>query len=638
MDRAAIFHEADSPFSYSINGKLRVVLRTAHDVKSVTVVAGDPYERVAGEWNCKSFFTKKIALKDNDLWVATIPAPTKRLKYYFIAEGAKESEGERVYYLEDGARDSLPQKGEDAAAAPRTAFTAPFLHPCDEVESPGWAQDSIFYQIFPTRFERGKDLSKKDFDKTPQDSALEWVIPPVAEDAIDESPLSQEKKRALKDLNALVMGRGELLEWPLECEKVGPGDRYGGTLEGVIERLDYLKDLGITGIYLTPINLSPSEHKYDTHDYARVDIDFGDEETVKRLVKGAHSRGIKIVLDGVFNHSGWLWAPWQDVLRNGKESKYASWFWVDDYDITISGNWKEMNNAKSARYYSFAFTDFMPKIKTDGPAGDYIIKVARHWVRDWDIDGLRLDVANEISHKWTSKLHDALVAEKSDFFIIGEAWHCAENFLRGGEWHSVMNYPLTDAILDVLFLAKSEDLRDYSQELEWGVNRALYMYQEQVVRVCLNQLDSHDTARAVTRLGDEDLMRAALAILFTLPGAACIYYGTELLLRGDRDPDCRRPMPWNAIDKGDYKDNIDFMKGLIKIRKDFPDTKSLDLRFIHDERDKNGVIRYKKGDSLEIIINLSNSSIEVTGGAVLSSNKYSGCKLDKRGFVIFNKS
>lgn len=606
MNKSSIYHQSYDNFCYALDEEtILITLQTAKDVTSVTLVYGDPFSRKKTadgyQWLTQDLnMTECVELANNYLWRARVTLPFRRCKYYFKVY----SQDECIYYLEDGtkeASDLITKPGDAPMMGPDfAAFTFPWLNACDVCKTPKWARSAIFYQIFPSRFCKGEL-------HTNNNNSSENIKD------IEDDPFIKKMKSfdIIHD------------EWPDISTPVKANDVYGGNLQGIIDKLDYLRDLGVTGIYTTPINFAPSQHKYDTTDYNLVDPTFGTNDTMKLLVSEAHSRGIRVMVDGVFNHSGWLFKPWQDVIHNGKNSRYAKWFCVNDYDITVADDFTKMDNVARGKYHSFAFTDFMPKINTGcDEVADYIIKICLKWVSDWDIDGIRLDVANELSHKFLRKLRNALDNAKADFFIVGEAWHGVQNFLRGDEYTSVMNYPLQNAILN---LCESRDVKQF----QFAINRVYSMYYEQVNSVLFNQLDSHDTVRLVTKLGNKDLARAALAILFTLPGTTCIYYGTEIMLAGDRDPDCRRCMPWKSIANHDYDSDIDFTKSLIALRKKYDACYSVNFTIYSDPDNKTLCIKKtsSSGENIYIAVNLSNANVAIKNACNATSSKNQNSRL-----------
>ena len=336
-------------------------------------------------------------------------------------------------------------------------------------------------------------------------------------------------------------------------------DFFGGDLQGIIDHLDYLKDLGITGLYLCPIFEATTNHKYDTTDYFEIDRHFGDKEVFRNLVVEAHKRGIKIMLDAVFNHIGYQSAQWQDVLKNGEKSPYKDWFHIQEFPVTED----KLQNPRQLPYHTFAFASYMPKLNTANPeVRDYLLSVATYWIENFDIDAWRLDVANEIDHQFWRDFRKAVLAKKPDLYILGEIWHTSQPWLQGDEFHAVMNYPLSESIKDY-FLRQRKKTEQFISEIN---SQSMY-YKQQISEVMFNLLDSHDTERILTTAkGNIQHVKAALTFLYLQKGTPCIYYGTELALIGGPDPDCRRVMPWDRVSEDN--DMLNFMKKLIKIRKD----------------------------------------------------------------------
>ena len=334
---------------------------------------------------------------------------------------------------------------------------------------------------------------------------------------------------------------------------------FGGDLAGITDKLDYLQNLGINGLYLTPINEAPSNHKYDTTDYTKIDPRFGDEETFKHLVKEAHKRGIRVMLDGVFNHSGYYFAPWQDVLAKGPESEYYDWFMINEWPFDKNGQ-----AAKKKQYYTFAFFDSMPKINTNNPkVRKYFVDICANWVENYGIDGIRLDVANEVSHRFCKELHARVKEINPDIYILGEIWHNALPWLRGDEFDAVMNYPFKDA---TLAFVKGGDARTAAHD----ILRICEHYPAPALHVLMNFMSTHDTVRAITAIAGEScegrdrywqsarrltpeqyengrrLMTLAYAMIFTLPGIPSIYYGDEIGMQGYKDPFNRAFFDWES--------------------------------------------------------------------------------------------
>jgi len=556
MNLAAILHQTTDNYCYAVNkDELIINIKTGYDVKKVYLIYGDPYSGgiMGGDWKWDGaeeeiYFKKE--LKHHMFWTTTIRPKYKRARYYFKLI----SETETVYFFEEGF---LSEEEMHKEGISLQCFTFPWMNEADISMTPYWVNDTIWYQIFPERFCNG------DTSNDPQ-NVKAW-----------------------------------------QSKEVSNRDFYGGDLKGILLKLPYVKELGITGLYLTPIFSSPSTHKYDTSDYFKLDAHFGDEATLHELVDTAHSMGIKIMLDGVFNHCGTQFAPWQDVVEKGKDSKYFDWFMIQK--LPIDPNQKD---TKDGSYYSFAFAPNMPKLNTNNKkVRDYFLSVCKYWASEFHIDGLRLDVANELSHCFCKELRIAMKEMNPDFYLLGEIWHNAGKWLSGDEFDAVMNYPLAGGIGD-FFVDEEATKKDF----EYTVNRCYTMYQQQTNDVLFNLLDSHDTQRLRNKVKSIDEFYQQLAIVFTMPGSPCIFYGTEIAMEGKHDPDCRRCMPWEEIKGGIYDEEITIMKQLIAFRKH---TKAAKSRHFHfpNKRKESRLVEYIKidedGKQIEILINAQDKDIPV---------------------------
>ena len=562
MQFSAIEHRSTDNFCYPLNeNELMIGIKTGSDIRRVFIVYGDPFDgSVTPEgwaWEGKrQEITRKKDLPYHTWWQVTVTLPYGRCKYCFELHG--QDEGDVRYCLENGfyTADELVTLRRITGNFP--GFEFPWLDGAECVRVPDWVPHTVWYQIFPDRFCRDTASQKP--------NALPW---PAAEDAVTNN------------------------------------EHYGGTLRGITEKLGYLADLNITGLYLNPVNVSPSVHKYDTSDYLNIDPVFGSADDLHMLVKEAHARGIKVMLDGVFNHCGWDFALWQDVVRNGKVSPYFDWFIVKEWpfetvaepecEAAASRSRPSGTNGKSGKYSVFAYVDTMPKLNTNNPAVvDYLLNVCETWVRSYDIDGLRLDVANELSHTFCRQLYRRMRSLKKDFYLLGEIWRSALPWLRGGELDSVMNYPLA-----LCFWKFFCDKTLPALTLEREINAVFTAYPEPVTVGLFNLLDSHDTPRLFTRNdGDVSAVWQQYALLLSLPGSPCIYYGSEVLLAGGNDPDCRRCMPWQAIEAGEYAEPMSMMRQLIALRHTHPAMTASGYSYLHDvplaESEPNRIIHLQK--------------------------------------------
>ncbi|MMZ59043.1 Neopullulanase [compost metagenome] len=430
-------------------------------------------------------------------------------------------------------------------------FRFPYLNAIDVFDAPAWVKDTVWYQIFPERFANGNPGRKTNVNG-------QWGDTPK------------------------------------------PDSFFGGDLEGITRNLDYLADLGITGIYLNPIFESPTNHKYDTTDYLKIDPQFGDVETFKTMVKECHARGIRVMLDAVFNHSGYGFAPFQDVLKHGAKSRYADWF-----HITSFGDGKEEHPS----YETFAFVPEMPKLNTANPeVKEYLLKVSKYWIEECDIDGWRLDVANEIDHKFWREFRNTVRSIKDDLYIVAEVWNDAMPWLQGDQFDAVMNYPFTEAVID--FAAKRKiGAEKFANE----VISHLELYPDNVNQVLFNLLGSHDTARILTECQDDKgRLKLAFLLLLTHPGSPSIYYGDEIGLTGDGDDFAfyRKCMEWEA-DKQD-QDLLSFMKRLIKTRKTYSAFTD-NARFgLLEANNHSGLLVFTRGHGAQqMIVALNNGEASV---------------------------
>ena len=581
MEFASVYHKTSEQMSYPLDeDRLIINLKTGYDVKQVFIHYGDPFEAgILGgneKWTGKrEEIVYKKRLSHHIWWTTTLAPMYKRCKYFFELH----TEDSIWYYFEDGF---LTEEQFHMDGRILQCFIVPWMNPSDINITPKWVNDTIWYQIFPDRFCNG----------TPQNNTE------------------------------------DILPWR-DHGSVTNYEKFGGNLEGIRQKLDYLKNLGITAIYLNPIMEAESNHKYDTTDYTKIDPSFGDTDIMKALCTEAHDKGIRIMVDAVFNHSGRKFMPWLDVLENGETSKYADWFMVENWDEIA-----KRGDTRDKRYYTFAFTDGMPKLNTNNDEViKYFCKICEDWIKDFDIDGIRFDVGNEVSHRFLKKIREHLKAIKPDIYLLGEIWHDAIQWLQGDEYDSVMNYPLLSGIHD-FFLDKTMK----KHEFEYMVNRCYTMYMQQSNNVLFNLLDSHDTERLMNRCNDLDKFYQQLAILFTLPGSPCIYYGTEIAMEGAHDPDCRRCMPWSEISSSENIEKIATMRSLIMLRKNEKMCRSPHFHFPHNYNNDRCVEYIKideDGNSIVVLLNASENPIKINSGKeILFSRKFDGEVLGANGTLI----
>jgi neopullulanase len=510
---AGMVHRAALPCCYYDKTKHAVALRVIAPctVEAVTLLYGDPYEWDRGEGERQIWHFEETPLYRQfsgpcrTIWRAELGLPRRRrLKYGFRVR----SGGEDYYFSENGLEPYSPEAVNQAW----NHFFFDFVHEVDAPPAPEWAARAIWYQIFPERFRRGNPA----------------LSPP------------------------------ELEDW--EGGKPAHHNFFGGDLPGVRQKLPYLEQLGINGIYLTPVFQSPSNHKYNTQDYFAVDEHFGGLEELKALVAEAHRRDIRVMLDGVFNHTGESHPFWQDVLKNQEKSPCRDYFHIRRFPVSASAG--KVWDIRDLPYDTFAFTPRMPKWNTENPqVRAYLLEAAAYWIRECDIDGWRLDVAGEVSFDFWKDFSRLVRSLKKDFYLNGEIWHDASNWINSGLFDAAMNYPLGGAVSDY-FLKRRISASQFTCRLIDALGR----YSDLHNRAAFNLLDSHDTDRALTRAGGDKLaLRNAFTMLFLLPGAPCLYYGTETGMEGGGDPDNRRPMVWDEAKQD--RALLRFFQDLINFRK-----------------------------------------------------------------------
>lgn len=473
--------------------------------------------------------------------------------------------GNGYYFSEDGITETY-----DFSLGYFNFFQLPYINDADIHKEVPWMKNGVFYQIFVDRFYKGMENK-------------------------DESYIN--------------------LKWG---EKPNPKSFAGGDLPGITKKLDYIKSLGVNALYLTPIFQSVSNHKYDISNYSLVDKQFGTNEDFKELVEEAHKREMKVVLDAVFNHASILLPEFQDVLKNGKASPYFDWFMIRGDKVDI----------EKLNYEVFAYCDYMPKFNTSNEeVQEFLLSVTKEWTVNYNIDGWRLDVSDEVSHDFWRKFRKKVKSLNPDCVIIGENWHDANPFLQGDQYDSIMNYAFTKACMDY-YAFDTLDASGFAAKL----NHLLMRNTRQVNRMMLNLLDSHDTHRFYTLLNkNKNRLLSALAVMCTFVGVPCIYYGTEICLEGGYDPDSRRCFDWN--EENWDQDFIVILKQLLGLRKEKA-IQSGEIRIIG----KNNLLyirRIWEGEEITFIANQSGESASVNVEEhILVQNGYKGTLLQADGFVI----
>ena len=432
-----------------------------------------------------------------------------------------------------------------------------------EIRTPEWVKHAVFYQIFPDRFAKSEKLSKCN-------NLQPWDSPPTVE------------------------------------------GYKGGDLLGVVEHLDHIQALGATAIYFTPIFQSASNHRYHTHDYYQVDPLLGGNAAFRTMLEEAHRRGLKVVLDGVFNHASRGFFQFNDILENGPHSPWLDWFTIEGWPLS------PYDGSKPANYLGWVGNRALPKLNTDNPqVREFIMQVAEYWVCQ-GIDGWRLDVPFEIKTAgFWQEFRQRVKAINPDAYIVGEVWHDSREWLQGDQFDAVMNYLFAEAV--IAFAVGARVLPDqvagrsyqpipalsglgYADRIDWLLK--LYPWEIQLAQ--LNLLDSHDTARLISIAGDDrDSVRLATLLLMTFPGAPSIYYGDEIGLPGTNfDPDTRRTIAWDRSDTWDMQ-ALDYHKQLIAMRHAHPALRTGAYHRLHADDNSYVFARTNDDEALMIAVNVA---------------------------------
>ncbi len=456
---------------------------------------------------------------------------------------------------------------------------------------PSFLYGGIMYQVFPDRFFRAGENSVKE----------NAVLCKDAEAFPDFMRIKKEN-----DKNILF---------------------WGGDLQGVAAKLDYLQSLGVNCLYLNPIFESPSNHKYNTADYGVIDEMLGGEEAFKHLLAEAKKRDMAVILDGVFNHTG------SDSIYFNKEENYDS---VGAFQSEKSpyAKWYTFFHYPDS-YESWWGIDTLPRVRSDESSYREFLFGKNGIVRKYTrmgIDGWRLDVADELSDSFLEQLKTTVLEENPEALVLGEVWEDAttkvaygirKRYFHGTELDSVMNYPMQTAIIKYLV---SGDFAHFMRTME-----SIYgNYPPEMANALMNLLGTHDTERILTALGDYEIaslpyekraghkmppemrakaierLRLAVAIQMAIPGIPSIYYGDEVGLEGHRDPFCRLPFPWGAEDK----ELLHFYRAVGRARREEKTFFDGTVHFVYADADVLCFERHRRGQMVVVLINRSSETYE----------------------------
>lgn len=456
---------------------------------------------------------------------------------------------------------------------------------------PDWVYGSVMYQVFPERFANGRS-------EINPENTVEWGSVPTRLDF------------------------------------------QGGDLYGVIDKLDHIESLGVNILYLNPIFLSGSTHKYDSWDHFKVDPTLGGDDGLRDLISNCHDRNIKVILDCSLNHVHPRHFAFQDIVKNGENSEYKNWFTIFDYPVrlihrphlyanTYKVGW-DGNEEEYKRYLEKTFDETkvpvevrdddgpivepsykawwgvpdMPKVNFESKeARQWALDVTKHWIENFDIDGWRMDVAKELDFSFWKEFRDIAHKANKDTLLISEIFGDTSQWLQGDRFDGTMNYSFREAMTDY-FATKRINNKEFADSLA-----NLYsMYSFEALSSCQNLLSSHDVKRFLNRCGnEEDGILGAIFLQATFPGIAGIYYGDEIGLGGADDPFNREPFPWHNEESWNST-ILDYTKKLMNIKKSSSIFKYGRFELLDDNEQFVAFRRILKDESMLCIINRSKSN------------------------------
>jgi glycosidase len=585
VDEGALFHDSDDPFyrdpGGSVPGGTVVTLR-------LKTAPGDLTAADVRLWNSRTESEELLPMTSTapDTWEAKLETGEEGTPYWyrFVARDGLA----RSFYSDDDDLDG----GTGQARSFETDKDYALVAYDPDFVTPEWVRDGVVYQIFPDRFNNGDPSNDK-----PAGSFIYG---------------GQTQSRAWGD------------------KPTGGDDFFGGDLQGVIDKLDYLQSLGVTAIWFNPIFTAPSNHRYDTTDYTTIEPSLGTLDTFRELVTEARERGIRIILDGVFNHSS------SDSLYFDKFARYDSQGAFESQESPYFG-WYTFS-AWPEQYNSWFNIDTLPAYTENEAVRNFFFHDAGSITRQWTKEGAswRLDAAEQKSHSYWRDARLAIKDTNPDAVIIGEFWQNSAPWLAGDQWDGTMNYRFKDAVLSWL--------TGPLPNVEKTVNQLAVIreqYPPQALAASMNIIGSHDTVRALTEArGDKNLLMLMALMQFTSPGMPTIYYGDEAGLEGNRDPDDRRTYPWGAEDPV----LVEFYKLLSATRHEWSSLRTGEYFDVAYDQDKNFYAYARRDDTgyALVVVNRNEADQElelpvaniIPDGTVLDDRLNTGRQYTAQGGVI----
>jgi glycosidase len=481
---------------------------------------------------------------------------------------------------------------------------------------PDWVGQGIIYQIFVDRFHNGDPSNDPDFS--------EWYYADCKTAPKPHATLAPNREyyHLVSDWNDI----SGLTQSPwLEEGKPDWWSFYGGDIEGVRQKLDYLADLGVTIIYFNPLWQAKSNHKYDAADFRRVDPHFADTAKMIEFMREARNHGMKVILDVAFNHTGETFWAFRDCVEKGDKSPYWNWYdWYKwplpkplppdfkprDYYQCWWGikDMPDLNFDLSRPHPAENYIHDVRKAVPNAALVDYILQSVTWWLRDIGIDGFRLDVPDEVPFWFWQLFRKHVRSVKPDAWLVGEIWQNAQGWVNHRYFDSVMNYAYFKNPVLGLFILRNMDVRSFRARMEEG----LAQYPFHAISAMMNLIGSHDTWRVLELAkGDIQLLKQALFFQMAWLGAPHIYYGDEIAMLGSRDPDNRRPFNWDWEKDPDAADLRACYQKLIAFRKLNPVLALGDARFLDAEPNLLCFQRYDDHNCVTVVINPDNVTHEL---------------------------
>lgn len=524
MNQSAVRHQSFYPFVQPL-ARTSVIFLLEAAPHDLTGCTLVWWKRSEPEKVYRESATLRYRTETMDQWAFTVFFP-------------EEAHYIKYYFIlcgQDGSEHRFNTYGFDKAES--GCFELLQINSTDLITVPEWTQGCVWYQIFPERFDRD----------------------PVTDRELDP--------------------------WDAEPTR----DNYlGGTLSGIRRHLPYLAELGTECIYLNPVFAGDFNHKYATTDYLSVDPMFGTEADLLELTGEAHQLGIRIVLDGVFNHCGIHFAPFEDFRRNGSGSTYADWFYLKKEPVEID----------SACYECVGDYPYMPRLNgANNEVREYVLKILLYWLEKVHIDGWRFDVADELDMAAVRYWREAVKLQYPEAVMLAETWGSAVRMIAPGTFDCAMNYLFRDAAVD-FFAHESITPSEFRNRLAGMLQK----YPDRNMLSMFNCLGSHDTARFLTEAGENvDRLRLAMAFQMLFPGAPSVYYGDEIGMKGNNDPGCRGGMAWNKMNM----DLLAWQKHWIAFRKEHSAIRKGSIAFLNES--DPALFSFSRFDSSEEIIAIFNT-------------------------------